>query len=102
MTATAWTGPLVTAPSNPLGSVGTGSANQNPQSAPNFWLHGDALIDPRQPFTYYPGNDNAEKVYGWYSSELQVINAVPSTISATNIAATQAAATTLTLVSSSK
>lgn len=100
MTVVAYTGPLVTVPSNPLGSIGTGSANQNPQSAPNFWLHGDALIDPRYPFTYYPGNDNAEKVYGWYASECQVINAVPSTLSATNIAGTQAAATTMTLVSS--
>lgn len=101
MTATAWSGPLVTAPSNPLGSIGTGSANQNPQSAPNFWLHGDALIDPRQPYTYYMGGDVSNKVYGWYASECQVINAVPSTLSAVNIAATQAAATTLTLVSSS-
>lgn len=109
MTVFAQPGPFVTMPSNPLGSTGTGSANQNPQSAPNMWLHGDALIDPRTPFTYYPGGGEgpsggsmaSSPVYGWYSSECQVIDAVPSTISATNIAATQAAAATITLVSSS-
>lgn len=102
MTATAWTGPLVTAPSNPLGSIGTGSANQNPQSAPNFWLHGDALIDPRIPFTYYGGGDVSNKVYGFYASECQCIDAVPSAISAVNIAASQSpGAGAITLVSSS-
>lgn len=109
MTEVVYSGPLVTAPSNPLGSTGTGSANQNPQSAPNFWLHGDALIDPRTPFTYKPGSGSgpsgnsmaSRPVYGWYGTTCQVINAVPSTISAVNIAATQAAAATITLVSSS-
>lgn len=109
MTEVVYSGPLVTAPSNPLGSTGTGSANQNPQSAPNFWLHGDALIDPRTPFTYKPGSGSgpsgtsmaSRPVYGWYGMACQVINAVPSALSATNIAATQAAATTFTLVSSS-
>ena len=109
MTEFATTGPIISMPSNPLGSTGTGSANQNPQSAPCLWLHGDMLLDPRTPFTYYAGSGSgpvggsmaAPPAYGWYSTECQVINAVPSTISATNIAATQAAAATITLVSSS-
>lgn len=102
MTATVYSGPLGTMLGNPLGSVGTGSANQNPGPGPCFWTHGDAVLDPRVPFTYYPGNSELEKFYTWYSgSQLVLINQVPSTISAVNIAATQAAAATITLVSSS-
>lgn len=101
MSITAFDGPLLTRSSNPLGSVGTGSANQNPQGAPSVFNHGWALLDPRTPFTYYPGGDVSNKVYGQYSGMVTVINQVPSTISAVNIAATQAAAATITLVSSS-
>lgn len=102
MTTTAWSGPLVTNLSNPQGSTGSGSANQNPGPGPCNWAHGDAILDPRYPFTYYGGAAETQKYYGWYGgSMLTVINQVPSTISAVNIAATQAAAATITLVSSS-
>lgn len=102
MTTTSFSGPLVTDLGNPLGSQGTGSANQNPGPGPCNWAHGDALLDPRYPFTYYKGMSELEKFYGWASGAMaMVINQVPSTISAVNIAATQAAAATITLVSSS-
>ena len=61
MSITQFSGPLITSGSNPLGSTGSGSANQNPQSGPNLWLHGDALIDPRTPLTYYMGGDVSNK-----------------------------------------
>lgn len=102
MTATAFSGPLVTNVSNPLGSVGTGSANQNPETAPSLFVHGTSLLDPRTPYTYINGASSSRKVYGWYSNPCQVINAVPSALAAANIAASQTpAAAALTLVSSS-
>lgn len=102
MSIEALSGPLVTFRSNPLGSVGTGSANQNPQEGPSTFFQGTALLDPRVPFTYSPGSAVSRKTYGWLSNEVQVINQVPSAISAVNIAASQTpAAAALTLVSSS-
>jgi len=103
MTATAFSGPLVTNLSNPMGSTGTGSANQNPGPGPCNWAHGDALLDPRYPFTYYQGNDVSQKFYGWFGGTMvNVINAVPSALAANNIAASQTpGSAALTLVSAS-
>ncbi len=102
MTIAAVDGPVVTRRSNPMGSVGTGSANQNPQAAPSPLDMGVALLDPRYPFTYYSGGDVSNKVYGFLAVECQVINQIPSTIADNNIAASQSpGAAALTLVSSS-
>lgn len=95
-------GPLVTRRSNVLGTVGTGSANQNPQAGPSPLEMGTALLDIRQPFTYAPGGDVSNKVYGFLMGQCQCIDAIPSTIADNNIAASQSPATAaLTLVSSS-
>ncbi len=103
MTTTALSSPLATVLENPLGSQGSGSANQNPGPGPCNWLHGDAILDPRYPFTYYRGNSELEKYYGWYSGTMvQLVNAVPSALAAANIAASQTpGSAALTLVSSS-
>lgn len=102
MTLAVVDGPLVTRRSNPLGTVGTGSANQNPQSGPSSLEMGYALLDTRQPFTYAPGGDVSSKFYGFLATECQVINQVPSTIAADNIAASASpGAAALTLVTSS-
>lgn len=104
MSINTFASPIVVARANPLGSVGTGSANQDPQSAPTIALLGYALLDPRYPFTYYNGCDpTTAKAYGFYSTEVQVINQVPSAIADNNIAASQSPGATaaLTLVSSS-
>lgn len=102
MSITAFDGPILTRRSNPLGSVGNGSANQNPQAAPSPLEMGTLLLDPRTPFTYFPGGDVSNKVYGQYCGVFQVINAVPSTLAANNIAASQSpGAGAITLVSSS-
>lgn len=98
MTTSAWSSPLATVLENPMGSQGTGSANQNPGPGPCNWLHGDALLDPRYPFTYYRGMSELEKYYGWYTGCMaQVINQVPSAISATNLATSQSGSATITL-----
>lgn len=99
MAITAHQGPLVIMRSNPLGSVGTESANQNPQTAPSLFHQGFGLLDPRVPFTYFPGGDVSNKVYGFFSTEVDCLNVVASALSATNIATSQspgAAALTLT------
>lgn len=101
MTISAFEGPLFTQRSNPLGAAGNGSANQNPQAGPSMWIHGDGLMDPRTPYTYIQGGQAAQATYGWYTAECQVINAVPSTIAANNIAASQSGSASITLVSSS-
>lgn len=104
MTITAFDGPLIGGfPSNPYGTNGTSSDNQNPEAGPSLFNGGTALLDPRQPFTYYAGQDFGQKTYGWYSStQCLVVDAVPSTISAVNIAASQSpGAGAITLVSSS-
>lgn len=102
MSIQAYDAPLLTRRSNPLGSVGSGSANQNPQHSPSVFDMGIALLDYRYPFTYYPGGDVSSKTYGFLATECQVINQVPSAISATNIAGSQTpGASALTLVSSS-
>lgn len=100
MSITAHVGPVIAYRGNPLGSVGGGG--NNPDAAPNTLLHGTALLDQRQPFTYAPGGSSTAICYGWLATECQVINQVPSTIADNNIAASQSPATAaLTLVSSS-
>ncbi len=103
MGITSNTGPYVAASGNPLGSAGTLSANQNPDAGPSLYMYGYGMLDPRYPFTY-GGVLGEQKCYGFANggSGFQLINAVPSTISATNIAASQSpGAAALTLVSSS-
>lgn len=106
MSIEATTGPYVQFRGNPLGSAGTGSANQNPDAAAASFLHGVALLDQRYPFTYAPGmstNPSAgATAYSWLATECQCIDAVPSAISAVNIAASQSpGAGAISLVSSS-
>ncbi len=107
MGITNWQGPIGTRRANPLGSVGTGSANQNPDSGPCFWEIGDSLVDLRTPFTYIPGSGqmvggsaSSPATYIHYSTaSIQCLDAVPSALSANNIALAQTpvAPTVLTL-----
>lgn len=104
MAITPFTGPLVGIRDNPLGAVGTGSANQNSQQAPWLSLQMYALHDARVPFTYKNGGDNTtQKAYGFLSSgPLQVLDQAMSAIADNNIAASASpGAAALTLVSSS-
>lgn len=96
-------GPVLTHRSNPLTAFNYGSANQNPQAAPSTFLAGTMFLDQRQPYTYYPGGDVSNKVYGFLMGDCQCIDAIPSAIADNNIAASQSPGATaaLTLVSSS-
>lgn len=105
MGITPFSGPVIGVRDNPLGSVGTGSANQNSQSAPWLALQGYGIHDQRYPFTYKNGGDpTTQKAYGYFaSSYMPVLDQAMSAISAVNIAAAQAITTAvaMTLVSSS-
>ena len=102
MSITPFDGPILTRRANPLGPFGSGSANQNPQESPSVFLEGTMLLDPRAPYTFVSGGDVSAKTYGWVSTRCLVVNQVPSTISAVNIAASQSpGAGAITLVSSS-
>ena len=101
MTITAIDGPLITCRTSLLTNMGA-SAGQNPQAAPSPMEYGMGLLDTRTPFTYYPGGAVTDKTYGFLNAFYQCINAVPSTIAAANIAASQTpGSAALTLVSSS-
>lgn len=97
MGLTAETGPLVT-----FGQAQ--NLDNNPNAGPSAWFQGDMLLDPRAQWTYQPGNPfNPASIRGWLSTTaIPVIDQVPSTASATNIAsATPATGVPLALVSSS-
>ena len=85
------------------GQYGTGSLSA-PDSAPSLSYGGGmGLLDNRLPYNKYnnvaPGTIAACAALGWYDTAM-VLNAVPSTISAVNIAASQTpGAAALTLVS---
>lgn len=68
----------------PRGDVAT---NTNPNAGPNIEYQGDCILDPRYP--YGPGTDNkSTQCYSfWNAPYLCLVDAVPSTLSATNIAA---------------
>jgi hypothetical protein len=83
-----------------------GNANQQPDSAPSLCYGGGiGLLDSRLAFNKYnnvsQGASSGTAAIGWYDTAM-VVNAVPSTISAVNIAASQSpGAGAITLVSAS-
>lgn len=91
MTITAFTGPVVTFPD---------PNNSNPQFGPSSFSHGSGMADDRAPFTYVPGGSSTKPVYVWpVATGIPVIDQVPSTAAANNIALSQspgAGAITLT------
>ena len=100
MSITALSGPVITFVDGVLpGDV----ANQNPEAGPSLFFDALGMLDPRAPFTYYPGQDFGKKTYGFLSSRFVVVDQVPSVAAVNNIAASQTpgAALSLTLVSAS-
>ncbi len=101
MTTTAFKGPV-----NVFGNLPTGrgvAADYNEQRSPSAFDMGVGLADPRAAFAYNPGNVSYDS-YGWLgANDVVILDQVPSTITVTAIAASQApvAGTPLTLVSSS-
>jgi hypothetical protein len=88
---TAFAGPVGTFPEQ----VGS-----NSDYGPGFFTHGVGLLDQRLPFTYTPGQDVGKPTYVWPAiTNIPVIDQVPSTLAANNIATSQspgAGAITLT------
>lgn len=84
----------------------SGNAAQQPDSSPSLCYGGGiGLLDHRMPYNKFnnvaAGTINGAAAIGWYDTAM-VINAVPSTISAVNIAASQSpGAGAITLVSTS-
>jgi hypothetical protein len=95
----------ITAEQGPL--VTFGQAQQfdtNPDAGPNVFYQGSLLSDPRVPYSYQPGQGpSVGGLKGWMTSgAIPILDQVPSTASATNIAsATPSSGTALTLVTSS-
>jgi hypothetical protein len=92
MSITAYSGPLITFGADPFGDA-------NPEQGASIIQSGVALADLRTAYRYRPGSVHA--AYGWSAGSHLVVDAVPSAISAVNIAAAQVpvAGTALTLVS---
>jgi hypothetical protein len=104
MSIDAHAGPIGTFRSNLLGSIGTGSANENPEAGPCFFHLGQGLLDSRVPFTYQPGQNFGAQTSMWLAnSKLQCVDQVPSALSFNNIATSAQAVsgTPITLVTSS-
>lgn len=96
MTHSAWAGPII--------SFGAGPAPQdyNPDIGPSLFINGPGLLDPRNAYAYKGNRFNGSNAYGFGSAaHIPVLNAVPATLAANNIAASQVpvAGTALTLVS---
>lgn len=90
----------VSASSGPLVIFGEAGYNYNPDRGTSLFDRGIGYADPRTPFCYNPGQAADHPTYGWLGTDsIAIINQVPSTLSATNIAALQVpvAGTALTL-----
>jgi hypothetical protein len=93
----------LSAEAGPLVTFTTPQFDNNPDVGPNVWHKGDSMGDPRTGLTYSPGLPDTEPFYSWPTNgHILVIDQVPSTLSASNIAsATPSSGTALALVSSS-
>lgn len=92
MSTTALTGPIVSFGQNAL------SADYNPDIGPSLFWSGSGILDPRTPFTYIPGGQQAGPVYGWLGYDnITALSAVPYT-KATEAIVASANATSATLV----
>lgn len=95
MTISAFTGPVIV-------SGQGGSQDYNGDRGPSLFDQAFALLDPRNAYTYLPGQRAGQPTYGHLMGNIVAVDAVPSAISAVNIAASQSpGAGAITLVSSS-
>jgi hypothetical protein len=99
MSISAVAGPLVT-----FGQSTYSAIEYNGEAAPSMFYNGSGILDPRQPYTYTPGQDMGQPICGFLGvNDVVTLNCSIAANSATAIAAsaTVAAATAMTLVSSS-
>jgi len=98
MAVTAFAGPLIQFGQSPF--VGQ---EYNGERGPALLDQGSALMDPRQPFAYLPGNNVGSAAMGFLNAgPYVVVDQAPSTLAANNIAvsAVPISGTPFTLVSS--
>lgn len=97
MAITALSGPLVVFGQSPYAG-----AEYNPDLGSSLFWGGTAILDPRLPFTYLPGEAQAAPDFGWYGVDnVTTLSVVPYTLAAAAIAASAATVggTAMTLVS---
>lgn len=100
MSITAFSGPVVAFGSG--AQINGAAADYNADRGPSIFDQGQALMDPRAPFAYFPGQRAGSPVYGFLGTTgIPTLTVVPSALAANNIAASQTpvANTALTLVS---
>ena len=92
MSTSAFSGPLVTWGQNPV------LADYNPDMGSSMFFAGSGILDPRQAFTYLPGQSVSQPTVGWLGIDnINTITAVPYT-SATAAAVVSANPTGATLL----
>ena len=88
MSISAFSGPVVSYGQSPYPA-----SEYNPELGPSLFYGGAALLDPRQAYTYTPGQDFGAATCGFLGTQcITSLNVVPYTLSATAI--TAAVATT--------
>lgn len=105
MTITDFSGPVVVFQDG--GVLPNDPANQNPDQGPSLFLQATGLLDPRAPYTFYPGMGEgpvgfssagvalaAAPAVGWLNARFQVADWAPGTASTTSIDASSALTTT--------
>jgi hypothetical protein len=95
MSITSFSGPIVVFGQNP-----SQPADYNPDLGSSLFYAGGGILDPRTPFTYYPGEAQSAQDFGWYGfSDIVSFNGVPYTNStAAIVASANPTSATLSLV----
>ena len=97
MSTSAFSGPVIVFGQSPYAG-----SEYNPDLGSSLFYAGGGLLDPRQPFTYLPGEAQNAPDFGWYGfSDIVSVTAVPYTsASGAIVASANPSSATLTLVSS--
>ena len=96
MAVSAFAGPVIAFGQSPFTPL-----EYNPDLAPSMFFGGVAILDPRAPYTYLPGESQSQVDYGFAGSDnVTTIQAVPYTASTSAIVASaNPTSTSLALVS---
>jgi len=97
MSITAFSGPIIVFGQNP-----TQPSDYNPDLGSSLFYAGGGILDPRQPFTYLPGEAQSAQDFGWYGfSDINTyLNSPYTNAAAAIVASANPTSATLTLVTS--
>src|SRR5215469_12110038 len=85
----------IQAQAGPIVVFGQAQLDNNPDLAPSMFWGGVALLDPRTPFTFIPGESQAAQDFAWLGTDnITTLSIVPYTANAAAIAPSAASATT--------